>query len=75
MSASIDQFIAEHTTLTSKQLDFLNLLREFIIHQGDIQKKDLVSMPFTSIDSKGILGVFAPNEIEEILELTKELVA
>ena len=75
VSASIDQFIAEHTTLTSKQLDFLNLLREFIIHQGDIQKKDLVSMPFTSIDSKGILGVFTPNEIEEILEFTKELVA
>ena len=75
VSASIDQFIAEHTTLSSKQLDFLNLLREFIIHQGDIEKKDLVSMPFTSIDSKGILGVFAPNEIEEILELTKELVA
>jgi len=75
VSASIDQFIAEHTTLTSKQLEFLNLLREFIIQQGDIQKKDLVSMPFTTIDSKGILGVFAPNEIEEILELTKELVA
>jgi type I restriction enzyme R subunit len=75
VSASIDQFIAEHTTLTSKQLEFLNLLRDFIIKQGDIKKKDLVSMPFTSIDSKGILGVFAPNEIEEILELTKELVA
>ena len=75
VSASIDQFIAEHTTLTTKQLEFLNLLRAFIIQQGDIKKKDLVSMPFTTIDSKGILGVFAPYEIEEIIELTKELVA
>jgi len=75
VSASIEQFIAEHTTLTSKQLAFLNLLKDFIIEQGDIEKKDLVSMPFTTIDSKGILGVFAPSEIEEILTLTKELVA
>jgi len=75
VSASIEQFIVEHTTLTSNQLDFLNLLRDFIIKQGDIKKKDLVSMPFTTIHSQGILGVFAPNEIEEILELTKELVA
>ena len=75
VTATIDHFIASHTTLTSKQLDFLALLRDFIIKQGDIEKKDLVSMPFTTIHSSGILGVFAPNEIEEILELTKELVA
>jgi len=75
VSASIDQFIAEHTTLTSKQLEFLELLRKFIINNGTIKKKDLVSMPFTSIDSKGILGIFSPKEIDEIFELAKELVA
>ncbi len=75
VSASIDQFIAEHSTLTTTQLEFLNLLRDFIINQGDIAKKDLISAPFTVLHPDGIRGVFAPNEIEEILELTKELVA
>ncbi len=75
VSASIDHFISEHTTLTSKQLEFLELLRKFIINKGTIKKKDLVSMPFTTIDSKGILGIFSSKEIDEIFKLSKELVA
>jgi len=75
VNASIDQFIAEHTTLTSKQLEFLDLLRKFLIHNGAIEKKDLVNYPFKAIDSKGILGIFPPKEINEIFELAKELVA
>ena len=75
MSASIDQFIHEHATLTKKQLEFLNLLREFLIKQGDIEKKDFISAPFTVLHPDGIRGIFSPKEIEEILNLTKELVA
>jgi len=75
VNASIDQFIAEHTTLTSKQLEFLDLLRKFLINNGTIEKKDLVNYPFKAIDSKGILGIFPPKEINEIFELAKELVA
>jgi len=75
VSASFEKFIAEHTTLSSKQLEFLALLQKFIINHGEIKKRDLVSMPFTTIDSKGILGIFPPKEINEIFELAKELVA
>ena len=75
VSASIDKFIQEHATLSQKQLEFLNLLRDFLITQGDIQKKDLISAPFTILHPDGIRGVFPPQEINEILEMTKELVA
>ena len=75
VSASIDKFIEEHTTLTKTQLEFLNLLRDFLINQGDIEKKDLISAPFTVLHPDGIRGVFSPKEINEILEFTKELVA
>ena len=75
VSASIDKFIAEHTTLTKKQLEFLNLLRDFLINQGDIEKKDLISAPFTVLHPDGIRGIFPPQEINEILALTQELVA
>jgi type I restriction enzyme R subunit len=75
VSASIDQFIKEHPTLTKKQLEFLNLLREFLVKQGNIEKRDFISAPFTVLHPDGIRGIFPPKEIEEILNLTKELVA
>lgn len=75
VSTSIDKFILQHTTLSKKQLEFLNLLRDFLIKQGDIQKKDFISAPFTVLHPDGIRGIFSPQEINEILDMTKELVA
>jgi type I restriction enzyme R subunit len=75
VSESFDKFIQMHPTLTSIQLKFLELLKTFIIDNGNIEKKDLISAPFTVIHPSGIRGVFKPNEIEEILHITQELVA
>lgn len=75
VSKAIDQFIQQHTYLTSRQLEFINLLRDYIIERGKIQKRDLIQAPFTVIHPQGIRGVFSPKEIEEILALTQELVA
>ncbi|MEE4197338.1 MAG: DEAD/DEAH box helicase family protein [Bacteroidales bacterium] len=75
VSESIDQFIQEHNYLSTRQLEFINLLRDYIIQRGKIQKKDLIQAPFTVIHPQGIRGVFSPKEIEEILTLTQELVA
>lgn len=75
VSRSIDQFIADHRTLTSHQLQFLNLLRDYLIHRGGIEKRDLIQAPFTIIHPSGIRGVFSPAEIDEILALTKRLAA
>ncbi|MBK1883787.1 DEAD/DEAH box helicase family protein [Luteolibacter pohnpeiensis] len=75
VSRSIDQFITEHPTLTSHQLQFLGLLRDFLIERGDIEKRDLIQSPFTILHPSGIRGVFSPAEINEILALTGRLVA
>ena len=75
VSRSIDRFIADHGTLTSHQLQFLNLLRDYLIHRGGIEKRDLIQAPFTIIHPSGIRGVFSPVEIDEILALTQRLVA
>ena len=75
VSRSIDQFITEHPTLTSHQLQFLSLLRDFLIDRGGIEKRDLIQSPFTIIHPSGIRGVFSPTEITEILALTERLVA
>ncbi len=75
VSRSIDQFIRAHPTLTSHQLQFLNILRDFLIHRGGIEKRDLIHTPFTVIHPSGIRGVFSPSEIEELLTLTQRLAA
>ena len=75
VSRSIDQFITEHPTLTSHQLQFLSLLRDFLIDRGGVEKRDLIQSPFTIIHPSGIRGVFSPSQIDEILALTQRLAA
>ena len=75
VSESFDKFIRLHPTVTTTQLKFLELLKNYIIDNGDITKKDLIQAPFTVIHPSGIRGVFTPIEIEEILQITQELVS
>jgi type I restriction enzyme, R subunit len=75
VSEAFARFIRAHTTLSSRQLEFLNLLKNFIIEREKVEKKDLINAPFTVIHPQGIRGVFSPGEINEILQLTEQLAA
>ncbi len=75
VSEAFDQFLQQHSNLSSRQLEFLNLLKGFIIESEKIEKKDLINAPFTVIHPQGIRGVFSPAEINEILQLTERLAA
>lgn len=72
---AFDEFIAQHSYLSSRQLQFLDLLRGFILEKGDVTKRNLIESPFTMLHPDGIRGVFNPNEIEEIINLTQRLIA
>lgn len=75
VSNSFDHFIAAHSYLNTRQLDFLNLLQSFLIEKGAVEKKDLITAPFTRIHPDGIRGVFSNNEIEEIIVFIQKLAA
>ena len=75
VSAAFERFIRAHTTLNSRQLEFLALLKNFIVEREKIEKRDLINTPFTVIHPQGIRGVFSPAEINEILQLTEQLAA
>jgi len=75
VSEAFDQFNGRHTNLSSRQLEFMNLLKGFIIEREKVEKKDLINAPFTVIHPQGIRGVFSPAEINEILQLTERLAA
>jgi len=46
VSEAFDQFIGQHTSLNSCQLEFPNLLKSFILDREKVEKKDLISSPF-----------------------------
>jgi len=75
VSKAFDDFIAKHSYLTSRQLQFMDLLRNFILEKGELQKRNLIESPFTLIHPQGIRGVFSPVEIDEILIFTEKLIA
>ncbi|EFK07424.1 DEAD/DEAH box helicase [delta proteobacterium NaphS2] len=75
VASAFGQFIKAHTNLNSGQLEFLRLLKDFIIEREKVEKRDLIQSPFTIIHPQGIRGVFRPSEIEEILQLTEQLAA
>jgi type I restriction enzyme R subunit len=75
VSNGFDEFIAAHSYLTSRQLQFIDLLRTFIIEKGELTRKNLIEAPFTSLHPEGIRGIFNPNEIDEILKFTNKVLA
>lgn len=72
---AFDVFITEHNDLSSRQLQFLDILKKYILEKGNLEKKNLIESPFTMIHPEGIRGVFSPKEINEILQLTTKILA
>jgi len=75
VTKAFDDFLNKHSYLTSRQLQFLDLLQNFVLEKGEISKRNLIESPFTMIHPEGIRGVFNANEIDEILILTKKVLA
>lgn len=73
VSEAFAEFIADHNTLTSNQIQFLIVLRDFIINNGKLTKKDLVHEPFTKLHAHGFLGLFVPQMQREILSFTNRI--
>lgn len=73
VSEAFAEFIADHNTLTAKQIQFLHTLQMFVIENGSLTKKDLVREPFTKIHENGFLGVFDKYMQTEILNFTNQI--
>lgn len=66
VAKSFDSFIQNHRYLSGRQLQFLDLLKSFILEKGELHKRNLIESPFTMIHPQGVRGVFSPQEINEI---------
>jgi type I restriction enzyme R subunit len=75
VTEAFTSFIAKHNTYSEQQIQFLLTLQTFILRKGTIDKKDLVKEPFTKISPDGIIGIFKPSEVQEILKFAEQLIA
>ena len=73
VSLAFDEFIRAHNNYGQIQIQFLMTLKSFVLQKGAVEKRDLVSAPFTQIHPQGIRGIFKPNEIEEIIGLAQKV--
>lgn len=75
VTKAFDDFVSKHSYLTSYQLRFLELLKEYVVEKGDVSKRNLIESPFTMLHPEGIRGIFNQKEIDEILRLTEKVLA
>lgn len=75
VTQAFDEFIKQHNSLSNNQIEFMTVLKKYLIDKGKIEKKDLINPPFTQLHPQGILGVFSPREIEEIISVIQRIAA
>jgi type I restriction enzyme R subunit len=75
VTKAFDEFISMHNYLSSRQLQFLDLLKNYVLEKGEITRRNLIESPFTMLHPEGIRGVFNQKEIDEILSLTEKVLA
>jgi type I restriction enzyme R subunit len=73
VSLVFDEFIRAHNDYGQIQIQFLMTLKSFVLQKGTVEKRDLVSAPFTQIHPQGIRGIFKSNEIDEIIGLAHKV--
>jgi type I restriction enzyme R subunit len=65
------RFLHSHPTLTARQVSFMNLLKTYIAQHGSIVIEKLYDAPFTSVSHEGIDGVFAADDITDLISALK----
>ena len=73
ITEAFEAFIAKHNDFSADQIQFLQILKTFILDRGYIERKDLIDRPFTNLHPQGIRGLFSSQVIDEILEFAKKI--
>lgn len=71
---SFDSFIIEHN-YNADQSRFLRAVQNFFIQHHKLEPADLYEPPFTNFGVNAVEKLFSEEEVNELVELTKKLVA
>lgn len=68
------KFLHEHPTLTAKQVQFMNLLKNYIAEHGSITIDKLYEAPFISVSHEGIDGVFSTSDVDDLIAVMRPFI-
>jgi type I restriction enzyme R subunit len=68
------QYLHTHPTLSAKQVQFMNLLKNYIAQHGSITIDKLYEAPFDSISHEGIDGVFATTDADSLIAVMRPFI-
>ncbi|MBX7222717.1 MAG: DEAD/DEAH box helicase family protein [Blastocatellia bacterium] len=60
-------------TLTANQIQFINLIIDYLTQNGVMDAQMLYESPFTDFNPNGLDGVFADDDADRIVEILKEI--
>ena len=64
-------FLHSHPRLTHQQVQFMNLLKQYLSEHGYISIDKLYESPFTSVSHDGLDGVFKEQDIETLVTVLR----
>lgn len=71
IEAHFTGFLHTYPELTAKQVQFMNLPKNYIAQHGSIKVDSLYDPPFTSVSHAGIDGVFKPEDVNTLISVLK----
>lgn len=73
ITKAFEDFIQEHNDFSAAQINFLQILKSFILERGKVTKPNLVQAPFTNFHPDGIRGMFLPNQLNEVMAFIEKM--
>jgi len=62
----------EKYNLNADQIEFLNMVIDYLTERGVMDPRSLYESPFTDLDSMGVEGIFGSAEVVELLSIIEE---
>ena len=59
--------------LTSNQIEFVDLIIDYLTERGVMDPRRLYESPFTDLDDQGVSGIFAAAEVKELVQILREI--
>lgn len=69
---ALDSFVGGRT-LTANQIEFVNLVIDYLTERGVMDPRRLYESPFTDLDDQGVSGLFAPAEVKSLVAALEEI--
>jgi type I restriction enzyme R subunit len=62
-------------TLSANQIEFIDLIIDYLTDRGVMDPRRLYESPFTDVDDQGVSGVFTPSEVKIIVDTLAQVKA